>query len=145
MRSDSLKKRVMSLLENERKMNYLYAPATLTEKRRIYLELCDVIGDENRLELFDALHRMSARLRRFGNPEIVILLGVTSKDLPSIVSIKEIFLDTELIILIADGDQSSFDTAIRLKPKYIGMINGDLDKVVPVVKKLLQKSRRNEN
>ena len=124
-------------------MNYLYAPATLTEKRRIYLELCDVIGDENRLELFGAVHRMAARLRRFGNPEIVILLGVTSEDLPSIISIKEIFLDAELIILLADGDQNTFDTAIHLKPKYIGMINGDLDKVVPIVQKLVQKNRRN--
>ena len=122
-------------------MNYLYAPSAFTEKRRIYLELCDVIGDENRLELFGVLRRMSARLRRFGNPEIVVLLGVTSEDLPSIVDIKDIFLDAELIILLADGDQDTFDTAVRLKPKYIGMINGDLDKVVPIVQKLVQKNR----
>ena len=124
-------------------MNYLYIHESFTEKKRIYRELCEVIGDENRLALFVAVRGMSARLRRFNNPEIVILLGVKSEDLSSIITIKELLLDAALIILLDDGDQETFDMAIRLKPKFVGMMHDDLDKVVPIVRKLVQKSQRN--
>ena len=62
-------------------------------------------------------------------------------DLPEIISIKELFLDAALIILLYDDDQETLDKAISLRPKFVGTMTEDLDKVTPIIKKLVQKRR----
>ena len=123
-------------------MNYLYAPESFSQRDKTYRDLYEMIGNENRLAMFMDIEGLSARLRNFNNPEIVTLLGVRSADLPNIIAIKELFLNAALIILLSDEDQETFETALGLKPKFLGLMNDDLDKILPIVKKLLLKNRQ---
>jgi hypothetical protein len=130
------------LSQNKRKMNYLYAPESVAERQNIYRDLYEAIGNENRLAMFKDIKGLSERLKNFDNPEIITLLGVKWTDLPNIIAIKGLFLDAALIILLSDEDQETLDMAISLRPKFVGMMNGDLDKITPIVRKLVQKRRR---
>jgi hypothetical protein len=130
------------LSQNKRKMNYLYAPEYVAERQNIYRNLYATIGNENRLAMFKDIKGLSERLKNFNNPEIIIFLGVKWTDLPGMISIKELFLDAALIILLSDDDQETLDMAISLRPKFVGMMNEDLDKVTPIVERLVQKNQR---
>ena len=141
MRVDTLPQTNGMLSQKTRKMIYLYAPETVAERKHIYLELVDAAGDENRLEMFQHLDRFSARLKRFGSPNIIIMLAIGEKDLPNIIALKDLFLDAAVIILLSDEDQETYVLAIRLRPKFLGIMNGDMDKITPVVQKLIQKKR----
>ena len=130
------------LFQNTRKMNYLYAPESVVERKQIFRDLHEAIGNENRLAMFKDIEGLSERLKNFNNPEIIVFLGVKQIDLPSIIAIKELFLDASLIILLSDEDEETLSMAIHLRPKFVGMMSGDLDKIKPVVQKLFQKKRR---
>ena len=130
------------LSQKMKKMNYLYAPKSVIELQNIYEDLSKVIGSENRLAMFHDINRLSARLKNFNNPEIIILLAVKNIDLPGIITIKKLFLDAAIIVLLSDEDQATFDLAIRLKAKFVGMMNSDMDKIRPIVQKLIQKKNR---
>ena len=131
------------LSQNTRKMNYLYAPKSVIELQSVYQDLyqglCKVIGSENRLAMFHEIKGLSARLKNFNNPEIIILLAVKKHDLLNIIAIKDLFLDAAVILLLSDEDQATFDLAIRIRAKYVGMMNGDMDKIIPIVQKLTKK------
>ena len=122
-------------------MNYLYAPVSIAERQHIYRDIYEAVGDENRLAMFKDIRGLSERLKNFNNPEIITLLAVEKKDLPNIIALKDLFLDAAVIILLSDEDQETYDLAIRLRPKFLGIMNGDMDKITPVVQKLIQKKR----
>ena len=44
--------------------------------------------------------------------------------------------------LCAPESEETLSMAIHLRPKFVGMMSGDLDKIKPVVQKLFQKKRR---
>jgi hypothetical protein len=58
---------------------------------------------------------------------------------PNIIAINALFLDAALIILLSDKDEETFDMAISRRPKFVGMMNSDMDKIRPIVQKLVQK------
>ncbi len=130
------------LFQNTRKMNYLCAPESVVERKEVFRDLYEAIGNENRLAMFKDIEGLSERLRNFNNPEIIIFLGVKQIDLSSIIAIKELFLDASLIILLSDEDEETLSMAIRLRPRFVGMMSGDLDKIKPVVQRLVEKTRR---
>jgi hypothetical protein len=122
-------------------MNYLYAPESVSDRQGIYQDICKAIGNENRLAMFKDIDGLSERLKNFNNPEIITFLGVKWTDLVNLTAIKELFLDAALIILLSDEDQETLDMAIGLRPKFVGMMRGDLDKITPIVRKLVQKKQ----
>jgi hypothetical protein len=122
-------------------MNYLYIPDYVAGRQYIYRNIYEAIGNEKRLAMFKDIKGLSDRLKNFDNPEIITFLGVKWTDLLEIISIKELFLDAALIVLLYDDDQETLDKAISLRPKFVGTMTEDLDKVTPIIKKLVQRRR----
>ena len=129
------------LSQNKRKMNYLYIPDYVAERQYIYRNLYEAIGNVNRLAMFKDIEGLSRRLKNFDNPEIIVLLGVQWTNLPDIIAIKELFHDAALIILLSDEHQETIDLANSLRPRFIGMMNGDLDRITPIVQRLVRIKR----
>ena len=119
-------------------MNYLFAPESVVERQSIFLEICEAIGPEDRLEMVPDIVGFSARLRQLDNPEIIVMLAVGKRDMPDILSLRSLMRDAAIIILLSDEEKDTVTSAIRLRPKFIGSMNGDLEKVVPIVEKLIQ-------
>lgn len=126
---------------NARNMNYLYAPESVHDRQYIYQDICKAIGNENRLAMFKDIVGLSERLKNFNNPEIIVFLGVTWMDIQNILDNRELFLDAALIILFLDKKQETSDMANRLhrlRPKFIGVLNDDLERIMPIVQSLVR-------
>jgi hypothetical protein len=126
-------------------MNYLYAPQSIADRKRIFRDFAGVIGDESRLEMFNGIDALSARLQRFNNTEILVLLAVGKNDMPEILSFRHIVSDAAVILLLCDQDPDTIAAAHLLRPRFLGTIDGDLDKIIPVVKKLFQKRKNGQS
>lgn len=120
-------------------MNYLYAPDFVTERHQIFSEIGDAIGDHNQVEMFEDLEKVSARLKKFSTPEIIIMLAIGKEEMPIVISFSNLFRDASVIIMLSEENPKMISSAIKMKPRFIGIMDGDLDKIVPVVKKLMRK------
>lgn len=119
-------------------MNYLYAPESVLERQRIYSEVNDALGDGERLELFEDIDVFLEALGRFCNsPEFVILLDVGEENLPNITNLRTLIRDAPLIIMLSDEKANTISKSIDLRPKFLGLMDTDLCKIVPIVKKLM--------
>ena len=68
-------------------MNYLLAPESVAERQTVFRELKEAIGPDSRLEMFPDVAGFSARLRRFNNPEIIVILAVGKENMPNLLSL----------------------------------------------------------
>ena len=127
------------LSRNKSTMNYLFAPESVAERHTIFRELGEAIGPDSRLEMFPDFAGFSARLRRFNNPEIIVMLAVGKTDMPDILSLVDLIRDAAIIIMLSDEDKDTVTSAIRLRPKFMGAMKSDLHKIVPIVEKLIQR------
>ncbi len=119
-------------------MNYLFAPESVVERQTIFREMSEAIGPDSRLEMFPDFAAFGARLRRFNNPEIIVILAVGKEEMPSILSLFDLIRDAAIIIMLSDEEQKTVTSAIRLRPKFMGSMDGDLGKIVSIVKKLVR-------
>ena len=131
--------KIRMLSRNMSTMNYLFAPESVAERQTIFREIGEAIGPDSRLEMFQDMAGFSARLRRFNNPEIIVMLDVGKKDMPGILSLCNLIRDAAVIIMLSDEEPNTITTAMRMRPKFLGVMSDDLDKIVPVVQKLVRK------
>ena len=120
-------------------MNYLFAPESVAERQTIFREIGVAMGPDGRLEMFPDIAGFSARLRRFNNPEIIVILAAGKKEMPDILSLCDLIHDAAIIIMLSDEDKDTVTSAIRLRPKFMGAMKSDLHKIVPIVEKLIQR------
>jgi DNA-binding NarL/FixJ family response regulator len=122
-------------------MNYLYAPESVAERNHIFDEISEVLGDASRLEMFEDVDALSARLQRFNNPEIMILLAVGKKDMPQIIALFGLMRNADVIVMLSQEEPDTITSAIRMRPRFLGIMDGDMDKIVPIIRKLVQKRK----
>lgn len=126
-------------------MNYLYAPDSVANRKQVFDEIGEALGANNRLEMFKDIEGVSARLKRFNHPEIIVMLSVGKKDMANIVSMSELFRDAALIIMLSDEDPHTISSALRLRPRFVGITDRDSEKIVPIVKKLIRKKANSKH
>jgi hypothetical protein len=126
------------LSRNKSTMNYLFAPESVAERHTIFRELGEAIGPDSRLEMFPDIVGFEARLRRFNNPEIIVILAVGKEEMPGILSLFDLIRDAAVIIMLSDEEKDTVTSAIRLRPKFLGAMDVDLEKIVPIVEKLIR-------
>ena len=123
-------------------MHYLFASESLGQLARLIAEITDAIGGDGQIEKHRNVERFSARLRRHNRPEIMILLAAERPDLVRLSAYRELILDADVILLVPDGAADTVTMAHTLRPNYLGCTDSDLDKIVPVLRRLLQKRAR---
>ena len=125
-------------------MNYLFAPESVAERQTILQELGEAIGPDSPLEMFQDIAEFAATLRRLNNPEIIVMLDIGKDGMPNILSLFDLFRNAAIIIMLSDEENETITSAIRMRPKFIGATDGDLGKIVPVVKKLIRTKNARE-
>jgi len=123
-------------------MHYLYASESLGQPARLFTEITEAIGGDGRMETYRDVGDFSARLRRHNRPGVMILLASERRDLARLSANRELLWDADVILLVPDGAEDTIATAHSLRPNFLGYTDCDLDKVVPVLKRLLQKRGR---
>ena len=123
-------------------MHYLYASVSLGQQARLIAEITNAIGGDGQMETYHDVEHFSARLRRHNRPEIMILLAAERPDLVRLSTNRELIRDADVILLVPDGAEDTIIMAHSLRPNYLGCTDSDLDKVVPVLRRLLRKRAR---
>ncbi|MBN2716740.1 MAG: hypothetical protein JXX14_12880 [Deltaproteobacteria bacterium] len=122
-------------------MNYLFAPESIAERQTVLKQLTEALEPNHRLEMFSEFDSFSARLRLYNNPQIIVMLGVEKKDIENLLSLSELIKDAAIIILHSEDSEATVKLSIRLRPKFIGHLDTDLEKIIPIVKKLIQNQK----
>ena len=123
-------------------MHYLFASQSLGPQVRLLADIDEAAGVGGRLEAFRDVEDFTERLRRHNGPDILILLAANRGDLTRLSAGRAYFLEADVILLVPDQAADTIATAHTLRPRYLGGTDCDLDKVVPVLKRLLQKRAR---
>jgi hypothetical protein len=123
-------------------MHYLFASDSLGRLARLIAQITDAIGGDGKMETYRSVEDFSARLRRHNRPEIMILLAAERPDLERLSANRELIHDADVILLVPDGEEEIVIMAHTLRPNYLGCTDSDLDKIVPVLSRLLQKRAR---
>ena len=123
-------------------MHYLFASQSLGPQARLLGEIAEVIGDRGQLEAFRDVEDFVERLRRHNGPDILILLAADRGDLTRLIADRAALIEADVILLVPDQAADTVARAHTLRPCYLGTTDCDLDKVVPVLKRLLEKRAR---
>jgi hypothetical protein len=123
-------------------MHYLFASESLGRQSRLFAEIAKTLGGDAELQTYRSAEQFLARLHRHNRPEIMILLASDPRDLERLSLDREVLFDADVILLVSDGAESTVATAHSLRPNYLGNADCDLEQIVPVLERLLQKRAR---
>jgi hypothetical protein len=123
-------------------VDYLFASESLELQSGMLREIVEAIGGDDRIVMFRSVESLSARLHRHNQPGIMIFLIGSRKDLMGVSSNRDAILDADTILLVADEEAETYALAHGLRPSYLGLVDSDLDRVVPVLRRLLKKRGR---
>jgi hypothetical protein len=87
-----------------------------------------VVADE--IEIFRTIDSLSRRLKqpKF-DLKIMVLLTTTRKELSEILSIKDLFHDIRIILILPDCDGATLSMGHTLYPRFISYIDSDFEDV----------------
>ena len=123
-------------------MHYLFASKSLGPQAQLLAEIGEAIGVGGQLEAFRDVECFSKRLRRHNGPGIVILLASNRGDLARLGQDREVLLPADIILLVPNHAADTIAAAHSFMPRYLGTTDCDLDKIVPVLQRLLRKRAR---
>ena len=119
-------------------MNYLFAPESVVERQTIFRQWTDALASDDRLRMYPDFDTFAERLRLFNNPEIIVMIGIGKCEIENLIALSDLIRDAAIIVLFSSDDTSAAELAIRLRPKFIGTVRDDLEKVMPIVQKIIQ-------
>lgn len=125
-------------------MNYLFARETVVEGQTIFRQWTEALEPDSRLQLFRIFDAFAERLRTFNNPEIIVMIGVDKIDIENLIGLSDLIRDAALIVLLSIDETSTVELARLLRPKFIGTVKDDMEKVMPVIQKLIQNNKNRD-
>jgi len=123
-------------------MDYLFASESLGPLLELRRDIATALGGDDRFETYRTIGDFSARLRRQNRPGIMILLLADRSELVEISRQRELVADAETILLLPDDAEQTVALAHSLRPNFLGSTDCDLDTVVSVLKRLVEKRAR---
>jgi len=120
-------------------MHYLFASESFGPITQLLAEITEAVGGDGQMEVYRDVGSLLERLRRHNRPGIIVLLASNMHDLQRLSADREVVLDADLILLVADESEDAVTAAHSLRPNYLGNTECDVDTIVPVFKRLLQK------
>ena len=120
-------------------MHYLFASESFGPITQLLAEITEAIGDDGQMEVYRDVDSLLKRLRRHNRPGIIVLLASTTHDLQRLSADREVVLDADVILLVADDSEDVVTAAHSLRPNYLGNTECDVSRIVPVFKRILQK------
>ena len=123
-------------------MDYLFASESIDVQSRVFREIVEAMGGDDRVATYRDVASLAARLGQHNCPGIMVLLLDNLGDLMGVCASRDVILDADSIVLVPNGEAETYAMAHNLRPNYLGLTSGDLDKVVPVIRRLLKKRGR---
>ena len=112
---------------------------------RITKVVRDLLPSGWELESFHNIEDLSERLHRPRKGlAIAVLLSNTPDDLAGLLSLKDLFKDIQIILIVPDANSDTMINGYKLYPRYVGYKNGDLSEIVLVLAKMIKKHESRE-
>ncbi len=107
------------------------------EGNRLINDLIDNFTAVKNLEIYRTVDSLAARLRQPQKKTIIaVIFAVTREDLSDIISIKELLLDTRIILILPDHDHATIAKGHMLRPRYVAYADTTKGEVVAVIEKM---------
>ena len=72
------------------------------------------------------------------------MIGVDKIDIENLIGLSDLIRDAALIVLLSIDETSTVELARLLRPKFIGTVKDDMEKVMPVIQKLIQNNKNRD-
>ncbi|MCP4576752.1 MAG: hypothetical protein GY846_10765 [Deltaproteobacteria bacterium] len=119
-------------------ISYLPLENRVAERLQEVLE-ATVLTDE--IEIYRTIESLAGRLRQPGTDQMIaVLLAAAGKDLSDILSIRELFEDIKIILILPDGERSTISGGHKLYPRFVCCADSDFSDVAAVLGKMLENS-----
>jgi hypothetical protein len=94
---------------------------------RDQLEICRTISG-----LSDKLYKPSH------NVDIAVLTVATDEELSKILSLKDLFSDIRIVLILPDSKSATISKAHRLRPRFLTLLDSNFEDVKSVLSKMLE-------
>lgn len=92
-------------------------------------------------DAFEMVKGVNALCRRFHSsstkPDVAVLYAATKRDLLEILSIRELLSGLRIILILPDGESETVAAGHKLRPRYLGYADDDLEETAAVLRRML--------
>ena len=121
-------------------MRVLFYASIETAGAKRLVELVRTLIPGKRIEIFDSIDRISARLRCPRTEPVMTVIQVASRhELKNIIAIGDLVEDTNLFLVLPDHRPDTISQGYRLRPRYITYSDADVVAGAAVLKKMFDK------
>ncbi len=97
------------------------------------------ISEEVTMKTYRSLEALAVRLRRPGDETMIaVLLASSRKELRQLVSIEDLLDRAAILLILPDRQEESIRTGHRLRPRFLGYVDGGTEEVSAVLEKMVR-------
>ena len=120
-----------------------YAKPNSCAGKRLQKVISAIVPREQ-IELFRSIDSLSRRLCvATYNLNVAVLLASSRKDLSEILSIRDLFRDIRIILILPDRDRDTISQGHKLYPRFLSYVDDNFADVAAVLEKMLRITESN--
>ncbi|MEW6379371.1 MAG: hypothetical protein AB1611_07165 [bacterium] len=124
-------------------MKLLYYATSIEGAGERLQKIIEALIPEEKREVYRTIGHLSHRLRQpMINHSVVVLLAATREDLSDILSIRDLFGDLRLIVILPDHESKTIAIGHSLRPRFLSTIDSDFSEVAAVLDKIFERERQ---
>ncbi|HVO67640.1 MAG TPA: hypothetical protein VMT12_14285 [Syntrophales bacterium] len=123
-------------------MKVLLYSSMETESGERLQRAIEVLVLKDRTEIYRTTEKFLLRLHQpLDEPVIVVLLASSKKDLMDILSLHDLLLDMQIILILPDTDNDTVAKGHLLRPRLITLCDSDFLEVAAVLCKMMSRGK----
>jgi len=127
-------------------MNILFYQTTNNGPGERLREVICTIVSKGYIETYTTLDTLSFRLRRPKHGvTLAVLLAATKAELMGLLSLRDLFQDVRIILILPDRKKETITKGHTLYPRYLSYADGDFKDVAAVLEKMMGYINSNNN
>jgi hypothetical protein len=118
-------------------MTVFFLSGSKNEAKKVLLRVLDMIVPKNKITLIKDASELEYHLRhQFHDNLIAVLLPANKNELTDLISLKNIFGDIPIILILPDRDNNTIALGHKLRPRFMTYADSDFLDVATVMMKM---------
>lgn len=127
-------------------MTVFFLSASKNEAKKALLKILDIIVSKNKITIFEDANELEDRLRLpLSDKLMAVLLPADIGELTHIISLKVLFGDMPIILILPDRGKNTVTMGYKLRPRFITYADSDFLDVAAVLMKMKSKMEAGED
>ncbi len=108
----------------------------------IFRNMLTGLAPKENIEIYGTISELSSRLRRPQCESIIVVLLISDgKDLKQIITVKALFDNLRIILVLPDNNISTVKIGHSLHPRYLSFKDGSLSDVASVLARMIESEK----